>query len=582
MTLRRFLTIFLASSTVLSCGFKGPKAKEQSSSHIIGPEFDPSSNVFHFVDDGTELTDGDKDHQYDGSLILWNENAKPSLVSQVIDLSTQGKIYKNAYFEKIAEIDPILAAKNKEQKNLEDLEEQAKHSDTKLLETKAYEKQSGKLLISADTWVKAQILPGKTIQFQNYCDMNLLEFAVSPFLYQNTFTKVPLASGLCAEYYASQGLLTGPSCTAASLTEVGNYFRCYWEEGVLKRFTITNGTVADFINAFPDFLQWLKDNEERVDIRVLKLGNAGAHYKIKSKSTSLILPKYNVNKGVSDFLDKGDKNPEFKYFIAMQSKRTAKEGSKYSFNDRLFNFHFIQDEKNVPSLNEKDSTELHQVQTERPQVFGPQIIIDDPILDKIQESKQQIATYDAKMRKVRDEASKPFDDFMNNDTAAAKLIINNQLAHTMISQITLDMTPDENVVRVEIKFPPTPQKTPRTIVGCFDWESGKPDTCSSAGQVPTSREANISFNKSSGQILLTYLLAEPTEVGFNTVQKDPYIQNIPKDQLINKTLWMELYPRKFKTHLDVITGTVKILDNEQIVFQGSLSFATRILTDRTN
>ncbi len=571
MTLNRVLSVFIAGSALISCGFKGPKVEEQSSSKIDGPDFESSSNVFHFVNDGTKLTAGDKDHKYDGTLILWNENANPALISQVINLSIQGKTYKNAYFEILSQLDLITTSQSKERTNLIALE---KLSDRTLLELKAYEKQSSSLLATANLWANNQVAPGKTIQFHNYCDMNLLEFAVNPFLYQNTFSKTPVASSLCADYYASLALFSGPTCTTVSSTDVGNYFRCFWEEGVLKRFSFSTGNERDFLDNLSDFLNLL--TKKTPNTQILKFGKLGDRFKIKPLSSSLIMAKYVPDSGSKEFLLQGILNPSFKYFTSMQQKRTASDNSKYSFNDRLFNFHLIKDEKNVPSLKTEDSADLTQLQIENHDVFGTQIIIDDPILEKIQQSKKTITSYDEKISSIKAEASKPFDDSMHKDTEAAKMIIDNNLAHTMISQISLDMLADENAVKVEIKFPLTPQNTPQTIVGCFDWSSGKSDTCTSNGVVPTSQEAKLTFNKSSGQILFTYRLKEPAQVGFNAIQKDPSFQKIPTSQLKDKTLWMELYPRKFKTHLDIITGTVKILENEQIIFQGSLSFATRI------
>lgn len=560
----------LLVSLALSCGVKNPEVQDQTSSDVKNPVVQDHSKVFSFTHDGIQLTaTNNKDHQYEGTMIFWNENGDKNKIAEVMALSKISKDEKNAYLKEHQPV-PGLERKIKfKEDRLQQLriEEQAKKASY-------YKDQSAALAHDSEIWVRSQLALGKQDAFDLYCDAALLKFAVSDFLQQNTFTSRPQPLAICSNYYDKKGLFKSESCKSVK-DEAGNYFNCIWEGGILETFALflkdgktraSAAQKADFLAIELEKLPaWLKKTD--LEISVFRYSKVGDRFK-------LVLEKYNPTaKKIEPLLLEvadlfADPAKASLFMDPLTVERTTAENKVYTFNDRLHNFHIIKGD--APVLG-SEQNELVKLQTDIAQVFGQQ-----PHASGIEEERLAVIKDLRDLNKSLDQAKKNADPHQNNyankcDIPSADIIKQFNLASMLLSQLELSLAPVGDLISVQLHI-----NSGDVLVGCFEWSSGVRKDCGN----PNSKDTmTTSFNKDSGLLTIDLVMNDPVKVGLQEQRKKDGIANfqtIPNDQLKDHILHFEVYPAKYAEYLDILTGTVQVKDGNSILHQGSLNFTTRL------
>ncbi len=554
---------------IVACGVKSPEVQEQTSSSVQAPEWSNSGSVVSFVKQGIHLVPTSKKHEFEGSLIIWKEGADTKKIAEVLALSTKSKNERNAYLRDIEPVEGIkqsIETKKVELKQVRTDEQNSKIS--------FYEKQSSHLRNASRAWVKTQLIQGKEVDFDQYCELQLLKFGISNFLLDNSFKSRPEALGICSEYYENLRLFQTPNCKDGITPSPGNYVSCVWEGGILKIFdlklknggkTPSDNEIHSFFSDVPSFKQWIKD-QTNIDTSIFVFGKVGDLYTIDNAKNQRKGRWKKILFGASELFS--DKIRAKRFIEGLTFEQKAGGDKFYTFNDRLFNFHIL--ESNSPALGSEQDT-LTSLQKEIPEIFGPEPFADPVLTERIKTINIDIDSLQNKLLAIKKLTDSEFDVFTNSfDLPAASLIRDKELGHTLLSKVELDLVPDEgNFVMVRLHI-----NSGENLFGCFDWESGKSTSCSKNIQ----EALLVNFDKTSGLLSLESILF-PKTVGFSYVAKNDReadFQAIPESALLGRKLRMELYPRVYLDHLDIVTGNVFIEDFKDRYYQGSLSLTSKL------
>lgn len=571
---------FIASAFLLSCGVKTPTIEEQSSTEMKNPEWSDYRSVFTFVQDGMQLSANNKNHDFEGSAILWNPEANPEKVSQVLKLSEQSKISKNSYLEEMQVIPKLRAKVKKRELALQEKRLESKNA----LNTPYYKDHSAQLSSKSQAWVKSQIASGKQAQFETFCEIELLRFAVSDFLRLNTFTSRPEPLAICSDYYKSKGMFTSASCSNVPESAPGNYSRCIWESGVLQAayalYVSTSPTssalasadqVRDFLDRIEEVNVFFKSamNEKSFQI----FGSLGKNFKlgVLKSPPALNQIKNHLAKSAKEFTDITD---AFTNIAELTKPRHSDSLTiKFNFNDRLMNFHLLKNQSESPSLTSEDLKLLKKFHEEFPQLFGAAPCFNDPTVSERESLEKRIANLEEKIAKAKKLAEVHEAKFIGDyDKNSAKLLTEENLAFSLFSQLELKMSPFENFILVELSLDPKA----KILAACFEWSTGESRNCP---QQVSGEAMKVSFNKESGLLSMDYCMEDPDKIGFKELAKNDgnaNFQLIPHARLSKKTLHIELYPRRFREHLDILTGLVQVKDSQTILYQGNMALNLKL------
>ena len=572
----KFLGSSLILGLLLSCGVKNPDAKDQHSTQVPEPRWNNSKSVFAFTLNGANHVATEKDHQFEGSMSIWKEHADEKKMAIVLSNSEKTKIEKNAYLKERSVI-PFLEEKKKKKKEL--LAKKIAESK-EALKTNYYKDHATQLLQNSQNWAQTQIDAGKTKQFENFCDIELLRFASSDFLRDNAFSSKPEALGICHDHYKNAGMFQNKVCTSVTDTNPGNYFRCFWEDGVLHAFTLYNGTtkadaakIAEFANDLEP-LKVILRNVAKFNTSFKMMNLVWTGLKIKHNSLTTASLGALLGKGAKEFTGHAQSVSDIKGLTDLRLSQEVDTNlkRKYSFNDLLFNFHLLAQENQAPALFETDKGALRAFQEASPSLFGGVPCFNDPTVSERKSLEGKIAEYDDKIKAANDRAFKHDTMYKeSHDLESANLIKDNNLAHALFGQMYLSMLPIEDLVAVKIQLD---QKS-SPILGCFQWASGQNKKCPGHDN----DGMNAQLNKQSGLLILELTLKHPDDIGFRFQEKNDKnadFQLIETKSIENKTLRFELYPRQYGEYLDTLTGSIFIKSGSTTTYQGSVNLATKL------
>ncbi len=280
---------------------------------------------------------------------------------------------------------------------------------------------------------------------------------------------------------------------------------------------------------------------------------------------------------------------------------------RFNLNDFIFNFQALKDVSKVPLLKISDRNEFRDYTNKASALFGQEAKVSDPTGDQRARLKTELEEL-AKTKQIADgnfEAAKLALDLVNNDISvlekkfmeidskAATIIKKEDLAHTLRLTSLKLKTLNEETISVELSLNKNSNST-RILYGCFEARTGKNKPCPdlhldvetvqnsqcsilSDGKEPYYTPLDLNYDPTNGRLTLQASLCNPDENGLKFTKKtasDSDFQTIPTEKLLNRTLFIELYPRRFLEHLELLSGTAQIKGGNIILFQGNMSLST--------
>lgn len=528
----------------MSCGPSDPKVQEQSSTKINGR-----------VPRTSFLLNLKTEKRFDGSFTVWKEGADHSKIAEVMKLSIQSKVERNAanqYGGRIEDLENDLTKKKDKISELENKEE--------LKFAHFYQDQSPQLTKDSAAWVKTQINTGKETDFELFCDVGLLYFSVSKFLTRNEFSSKPQGLAICSDYYNTKGLFQSAACS-----NVNNYVQCIWEDGIFKTFTLytrdgkTKIDPNDYAHAFQLISKTLTESDFDADT-TKKVGNI-SNYKLKLEKPGVGSKRFNMIFSTSN-AKQIFSNENLPSFIDAISKDRTTNGQYFSFNDRLFNFHLLT--KEAPMLGPLQ-TEFEELRTKSPELFGGVPQADEGVQNTIKTLVAQRDAIQLEINKLTKEQNTHIKNYNDKcDAPASELLRNFNLASFLLAGIELNLKPVNNLVMVQLKI-----NSGDTLKGCYEKGTGASKPCEGGGDT-----LHVSYNEHDNLLNLVAQISDVDKAGFTKLKKvegGTDFQLLGSDELLGRTLHLKMYQRMYGPFLDSVTGDIHIKDNGVIKHQGSIN-----------
>ncbi len=583
-----------------ACGPRDPKIQEQERSVVKLPEFAEASQIYSFLHKDAHLrSDLSKDF-FEGTLILWKDEAAKEKLADVLESARQtreDKAYiaatkKAIAIEKAAldkDVDNKLRALNNDlrqkESDLANLKNSPEYRKQQMEEMDFYRKQSPQLLADNQAWLDKNKTSTSDEAFQDYCDVRLLEFAISSILRNQSFTERPKVLGICEGYFASRNLFQGTSC-ATEQTGRGNYFQCIWENGILKTFSLLkkNGSKADndeqneFISKLDELKTWITA-QTNLNREVFTLKRVGTQFKIELDRSGAKKRLVKIhNDGPTSFLQ----DETSVVFLKTLTKERTSGTHTYSFHDILFNTHILTELDSIPTMGESDKAEFGTQIRQLDVLFGQQSPnmkadrdLQKQLISDIQKIKNQIV-----IESERKNASSPRSPELKNaqekllttEQKTAAMLKGENLAHLVLkSQVTFESI-DDTLIAVTVNLN-SGANHDKDLRGCFNKSTGANQRCPSSHAIGS--PAELSFNQNSGLLTVRSVLQNAVELGCRFNDGDADFQLIPEVALTNRTLYLELYPELFTNDLKLLGGLAQVKDGNSILFQGNMSLTSK-------
>ncbi|MBF0440650.1 MAG: hypothetical protein HQK54_01980 [Oligoflexales bacterium] len=230
--------VFFAVISLIGCG-KGATAKKQISGKVTPPEYYKDKNSV------LSLSEGFGRSSYTGTVLVIDEAANRERLGDVLNASAAARnawaeLYRFEKQSRYVELydkggvyDKMAALWDDKIKNYQNVARE------KNLASSQKEFIAGWFVGKIDQ-VYANDSEKKTKArqaFSLYCEAKIWELATNSYFATRQYASVPSPLGFCAGYYKSAALLNEnvEECAPSPSKDFGkNYFRCLWQEGVLK------------------------------------------------------------------------------------------------------------------------------------------------------------------------------------------------------------------------------------------------------------------------------------------------------------------------------------------------------------
>lgn len=546
----------------MSCG--SPDLSKKDSSKLKVPDWESVPEFYAVKVEGAQLVSTEKNlGDFFGSLLIWREDGNSEELSKVLGLSSKSRELKSLHYEKLYRISNLEKKIQASQKNLDAIKIQKRkdamerdRAETELLKS------------NSEEWIRGELLEGSEKAFDRYCDMSLLKFGLLGFLRTNEFSSRPSPLSICAQYYESKSFFDTESCAPDKSS--GDYFRCIWEGGILKKFSLSkDGVELGLSEQSQLFDGKLKEiiSEDFNPIETafdFKCVGADFDYELSYiEDPSLDLSK--IFNEVSALF----KNSELiKDSLSELTKERNSHGKFYTFNDVLFNFPLLGE--GVFAIG-SDELLLRKMKSKEPRLFGHVKEVPEATVEE-KELQKSIALMKSDLLEWRESSAELQRRYiMDFDLVSAAKMRDERLVSALFTDLMLSVSPYENSMQVKLRL-----NKGEELSSSFDWVTGKEllDL-----ERSSENSMNASIDPESGRLDIYIVLKNPELFGFKQLsKKDSNIdfQERPSKFFEDKTVHLKLYPKIYSKHLHLFSGDFFLKSKEGTHLQGSVSLSSRI------
>ena len=345
--LRKIIYLTVLEMVLFGCGVKDPNLTPlKPGSELKKPKFDTKSiNRFmsSLKDVGTV---------FNGSMILWHNEADIKGLSQVISLSGQAKNGEVVFRESLKELEAKKLIQESVSNKIKLLNKVVAEKRSRNLEFFLEELKSKNdiLFKRHGEFFENNLKEDSRRDFEIFCDAKLIDFISSDLTLKTNFKQRPTPFSLCERVYAKKKYFIGNLCENSS--EGKNYLKCLWSSSFVKGSQLQvykknketgikeevkrnseNWIVFEQKLAQTDWFQYFSKNSKRILLAgLLKLADENYYL------------YFNHNKKkIKDNL-----KPDFKLFFKKSleaqelfKNRLLENQTFYNHSDLIFNFPFI-------------------------------------------------------------------------------------------------------------------------------------------------------------------------------------------------------------------------------------------------
>ncbi len=597
------LGVGVAVLMLVSCGIQA-KAKKQAVEQFEVPEFSPHGTGFY-------LNSADQQKTFNGSLLVWNQQATTEQVAGVMNVtaaSTGAQVGMLKYiYEDVAplaqELEIALAKRV--------AAENAMHQDAAGPSIQAADAMFEQMLVEANAQrvLSDEDVAHARVVFGYYCEAKLWERAVHNQLIDVRYTRRPLPAAMCESVYRQLALIPETEAACAPKAEGANYFECLWQHGVLKSRLLTivydsDATILAKVQKLSPALLRNKKNFGVVDNsqsrNFLKLNQVSIKDEqgvvvdaIPAVTTRQTRDAIIGSRSVFDFIndveagrltflpvstEADDADPiqqrqsEFRIRLAKFNKLAERLWA----NEVLVNAPFARELKDgYRQLNPALSAELKTLLPDvvnvaaDPKLVAAYTQTKAELQQVIDAGKPRLTTLTAVEQCEDDKSELLVCKRQRAALAQMAYVRNPEIARALLNvEVTLPRA-DVDIVHLRLRLSEDPSKTP--IEACFNVAINQQVQCASGMDLID----EFSIDSLTGRISLVAKISDADKFGLGKREQttDPFFNLIDAD-LNSSFLKIELAPNNLFGLVDILSGNATLAhdrDFQDIVAAGSLN-----------
>ena len=632
----KFLSLLILASVIASCGVQVKKAKHQEGVKLDIPK--PNGGMV----DTFSLTNEQTIQSYVGNLIFWQDDAKVEQIQAMAEVSQKSRNINSAILdylvdkeipqrENITKLEIEKAAKGLEMKTLIRegkgsgfkviLAQKAVTNDFFASRLDALEQEGALNSVQrgyAETW------------FPRYCEAKLWELATSYQLSEN-FALRPTPLEMCEYYYADKYFANDELCGRSLDVKTGkNYFKCIWEEGVLKSPLFAEG-LAD---------QSCRTDDIAIQDKIKGWYNTGLIQKALTDNAvprgalsyrELLANAINNSGRLSPFFYlRGGQYPEFKSCPEAFFKETIdrdETGNQWVFaklsdlrkivevaplTDTPYKLLKTTGDNEVDRTNSENLTQYIRVFAERKLASGAEVpasvgdvfnnmpvnasfkayepyqnrVFSDKVFDKLKQielqfipaalrernelTEQQLEESRAELERLLtedyEELNKEKRDLLSQSINLVRGEVGSNSGVQYLREFEVLIEKSENIAVVELHNP----HLDRSIIGCVYLTEAKP--CYFLPEKNDQEVTALTYNSATGQLVLEAQIEELELLQFNFENKDlnkPSFNLMPKEMVLGNRIKLEMTGANIGGHLSWVAAQVEILNSIKTIAYGA-------------